>query len=129
MNVGDHYAGPIVGVLDYNFGNFFLEATAAPAVVHDGVDARDDGARRARTQLAVATFNVENLDPSDPPAKFDRLAGLIVNNLAVAGHRRGRGGAGQQRRRPTTASSTPNVTLDKLVAAIEAAGGPAYEYR
>ena len=37
MNVGDHYPAPIVGVLDYNFGNFFLEVTSLPAVVHDGV--------------------------------------------------------------------------------------------
>ena len=36
---------------------------------------------RASVELAVATFNVENLDPGDPAAKFGRLAGQIVNNL------------------------------------------------
>src|SRR5207237_7868936 len=33
MNVGDHYVGAVVGVLDYNFGNFFLEVTAVPSAV------------------------------------------------------------------------------------------------
>ena len=37
--------------------------------------------RRTPSQLAIATFNVENLAPSDPPTKFDGLAGLIVDNL------------------------------------------------
>ncbi|HZE29139.1 MAG TPA: Ig-like domain-containing protein, partial [Gaiellaceae bacterium] len=28
VNVGDHYSGPIVGVMDYNFGNPFIEVTS-----------------------------------------------------------------------------------------------------
>src|SRR5207247_2315416 len=82
VNVGDHYAGASVGVLDYNFGNFMLELTAAPAVVHDGVTPETTTAP-GTSQLAIGTFNVENLDPNDPPAKFARLAALIVNNLAA----------------------------------------------
>src|SRR5213078_4554127 len=37
MKVGDYYDGPLVGVLDYNFGNFFLEVTSSVSAVHDGV--------------------------------------------------------------------------------------------
>src|SRR5205085_9148328 len=37
MNVGDHYDAPLVGVLDYNFGNFFLEVTSSVGAIHDGV--------------------------------------------------------------------------------------------
>ena len=116
-------------MLDYNFGNFKLEVTTLPTVVHDGVTPGGRRPRRARTSSRVATFNVENLDPSDPQAKFDRLAGLIVEQPAVARRHRGRGDPGQQRRRPTTASSPPTPTLDKLIAAIQAAGGPTYEWR
>ena len=68
-------------MLDYNFGNFELQLTSA-------LDARRRRSRRARSrapqaanELAIATFNVENLDPADPPTKFARLAGLIVDNL------------------------------------------------
>ena len=35
----------------------------------------------ASNELAVATFNVENLDPGDPDSKFQQLADLIVDNL------------------------------------------------
>ena len=34
-----------------------------------------------KNELAVATFNVENLDPTDSPAKFAALARLMVHNL------------------------------------------------
>ena len=54
-----------------------------------------------------------------------RSPALIVNNLRSPGRHRARGGAGQQRRRRTTASTDANVTLDTLAAAIQAAGGPA----
>ena len=64
MNVGDHYTSPVVGPLDYDFDNYVIEATQAPTVVHDGVTPESTSRRRPK-QLAVATFNVENLAPSD----------------------------------------------------------------
>ena len=33
------------------------------------------------TKLTTATFNVENLAPSDGPDKFARLAGVLVDRL------------------------------------------------
>ena len=81
-------------------------------------------------ELAVATFNVENLDPGDPPAKFAALAGADREQPAVARHRRPRGDPGQQRRRRTTAivdADADAATL--LIAAIQAAGGPTYQFR
>src|SRR3954469_11005731 len=55
-NVGDRYDGAVVGVLDYNFGNFFLEATGPVSVVPGGV-APETTAPAGAGQLAVATFN------------------------------------------------------------------------
>ena len=80
VNVGDHFSGPIVGVMDYSFGNFKLNITQAVTGVSGGL-ARETTTIPTATQLAIATFNVENLDPGDPPAKFAALASLIVNNL------------------------------------------------
>jgi uncharacterized protein len=34
-------------------------------------------------ELAIATYNVENLAPTDPQAKFDRLAAGLVKNLSA----------------------------------------------
>ena len=130
VNVGDTFTGAVVGVARLQLRQ--LHARADPAADRrspDGLHAGDRRAVRTANQLTVATFNVENLDPGDGPAKFDALAALIVNNLQRAGHRRARGDPGQQRRRPTTASSTPSVTLAQLIAAIHGAGGPTYQYR
>jgi predicted extracellular nuclease len=127
MNVGDHYLGSIVGVLDYNFGNFFVEATQAPPVAHDGVTPETTAAQ-GTDQVAVATFNVENLAPSDPQSKFDRLAGLIVHNLRapdVISVEEVQDNSGATDNGVVAADQT----LAKLVAAVAAAGGPAYDWR
>ena len=128
MNVGDHYDAPLVGVLDYNFGNFFLEVTSAGVgAIHDGVTPESTTAA-GLNQVSVGTFNFENLDPTDPQSKFDRLAGILVNNLKspdiVSGEEV------QDNNGPTDDGVvSSNQTLDQLVAAIQAAGGPTYAYR
>ena len=83
-DVGDRFSGTTVGVMDYNFGDFYLMLTAAPDVVSGGTSSARSPRRRRDSQLAVATFNVENLAPSDPQTKFDRLAGQIVAQPAGA---------------------------------------------
>lgn len=127
MNVGDHYDGPLVGVLDYNFGNFFLEVTDSVGAVHNGVTPETTDAALPG-QVAIATFNFENLDPTDPQSKFDRLAGILVNNLKAPDIVSGE--EVQDDNGPTDNGVVDaNATLDQLVAAIEAAGGPHYDYR
>src|SRR5262249_51043157 len=116
-----------LGVLDYNFGNFFLEATSVPPVTHDGVTPESTTAQTGN-ELAVATFNVENLAPSDPQSKFDRLAGLIVQNLKAPDL------ISVEEVQDNTGATDDGVvaadqTLTKLVTAIGSAGGPTYEWR
>ncbi|HSC51765.1 MAG TPA: Ig-like domain-containing protein [Gaiellaceae bacterium] len=127
LNVGDHYSGPLVGVLDYNFGNFFLEVTNAVGAVHDGVTPESTTAA-APSQVAVATFNFENLAPSDPQSKFDRLAAILVDNLKAPDIV-----SGEEVQDNSGATDDGVVaadqTLAKLVTAIQAAGGPSYDYR
>src|ERR671939_47574 len=127
MNVGDHYDAPLVGVLDYNFGNFFLEVTQAVGAVHDGVTPESTTAA-GLNQVSVGTFNFENLDPTDPQSKFDRLAAILVNNLKAPDIVSGE--EVQDDNGPTDNGVVDaNQTLDQLVAAIQAAGGPTYDYR
>jgi len=127
MNVGDHYGGPIVGVIDYNFGNFFIEVTQ-PVTRVDGNLPLEATRIPGTHELTVATFNVENLDTTDPQSKFDRLAGLIVNNLrapdliAVEEIQDNNG--------PTDDGTVDaSATIGRLESAIQAAGGPAYTSR
>jgi len=127
LNVGDGYNDPIVGVMDYSFGNFFVEVTNAVTRVDNGLQ-REVTDPAGTNQLSVATFNFENLDPTDPQSKFDQLAGMIVNNLRspdLIG-----GEEVQDNTGPTNDGTiAANQTLSKLVAAIQAAGGPAYDWR
>ena len=127
MNVGDHYDAPLVGVLDYNFGNFFLEVTSSVGATHDGVTP-ETTTPAAPNQVAVATFNFENLDPTDPQSKFDRLAAILVNNLKAPDIVSGE--EVQDDNGPTDNGVVDaDATLNQLVAAIQAAGGPHYDYR
>ncbi len=126
VNVGDHFDGPAVGVLDYNFGNFMLELTQPLNRVDSGLLKEITAAARAN-ELSVATFNVQNLDITDGPAKFDGLAQRIVGNLRspkIVTLEEVQDNSGPA----NDGTVEANVTLDTLVAAIERAGGPHYSY-
>ncbi len=126
-NVGDTLAGAVVGPLDYAFGDFTLLPTASPTVTSGGI-APETTAAPTAAQLATATFNVENLDPTDPQAKFDGLAAELVTNLrspdlVALEEVQDNNGA------TDNGVVAPDQTLAKLTAAITAAGGPAYAFR
>jgi predicted extracellular nuclease len=127
LNVGDTLAGATVGIVDYAFSNYELQVTATPTVAGGGL-AREVTRAPRPDELAVATFNVQNLDPTDPQDKFDRLAATIVTNLA------GPDLVALEEVQDNTGPADDGVvaadaTLTKLVAAIRAAGGPAYTWR
>ncbi|WP_412539076.1 lamin tail domain-containing protein [Longispora sp. K20-0274] len=127
VNVCDTLKGNIDGVLDYSFGNYKLLATATPEVLAGNLQ-REVTRAATSDELAIATYNVENLAPSDPQAKFDRLAHGIVDNLAgpdilaIEEIQDNSGSASDG-----TVSAT--VTWQKLIDAIVAAGGAQYSYR
>ncbi len=126
-NIGDHFPGSIVGIMDYSFGNYKLQLTEDPAF-KGGNLSRAVIADRTRDQLEIATFNVENLSPSDPITKFNTLATIIVTNLKspdIISLEEIQDNDG-----PTNdgvVSATTTYTM--LAQAVENAGGPAYEYR
>jgi predicted extracellular nuclease len=126
-SVGDHFTGPAVGVVDYDFGNFEIELTAALTTVAGGLT-RETTAVPGPKELAVATFNVENLDALEPQSKFDALAGEIVNNMRspdVISLEEIQDNNGATNDAVVDASQT----YAKLIAAITSAGGPTYEFR
>jgi uncharacterized protein len=128
-NVGDRFNAPIVAVADYSFDNFkyypLTEATATGNLQREVTDTPSS------KELAIASFNVENLAATDPPAKFAGLANTLINNLkspdilAIEEIQDNDGTAG--------GTSNPNVdaslTWNTLITAIAAAGGPPYQYR
>jgi predicted extracellular nuclease len=127
VNVGDTLSGATVGVLDYSFGNYKLEVTSTPAVTSGNL--QPETTRTATSgQLTVSTFNVENLAPSDPQSKFDALGSTITRNLAAPDL------VAVEEIQDNSGATDDGVvaadqTLGKLVNAITAAGGPAYQWR
>jgi predicted extracellular nuclease len=126
-NVGDHFGGPAIGVLDYDFSNYELNLTSALTTVSGGLT-REATAVPAANELAIATFNVENLDANEPQSKFDALAGEIVNSL------RSPDVIALEEIQDNNGAINDDVvaadqTLGELVAAIERAGGPTYDSR
>jgi predicted extracellular nuclease len=125
VDVADGFTTPVVGVMDYSFGNFKLNVTVALTRVDGGLEQEVTRAPRDQ-EIVVGTYNVENLDPTD--ATFGRHADLIVNHLrspdliAIEEIQDSNGGANDS---TTDASATWNA----LIAAIQAAGGPLYEFR
>jgi predicted extracellular nuclease len=130
VKVGDKFPGAIVGILDYNFDNYkLLPSEPLPAVVSGGTSRETlSFPTRGATQLDVATFNVENLAPSDPQSKFDQLALTVVNNLKspdIISVEEIQDNSGATDNGVVDADQT----LAKLITAIANAGGPTYVYR
>lgn len=127
-NVNDRLAGVTAGPLDYDqFGGYEIQATELGTLVDGGLRPERTRPQHDR-ELAVATYNVENLSPKTPQAKFDRLAGALVHNLAspdvVALEEV------QDDNGPTNDSVvSADATLRQLTEAIKQAGGPAYAWR
>lgn len=147
VNTGTTFAAPILGVMDYSFGNFKLEVTAAP-VTNANTLSNETAPTAAPNQLTVVTYNVGNLDPmvessscvsaaniDDDTTRFVLLAQQIVNNLNtpdIIGLQEIQDNDGAESA-PICSGGTAvvdaSVTLDAIVSAIESAGGPTYAYR
>ncbi|MPY35254.1 endonuclease/exonuclease/phosphatase [Streptomyces adustus] len=124
--VGDTLSGA-TGVLDYiAYGGYTLQATSLGTLTSGGV-AKETTTAQSTGQLSVATYNVENLDPTDAASKFTALASGIVNNLkspdiVALEEVQDNNGATDD----GTVSAT--TTLSTLISAIKTAGGPTYSY-
>ncbi|MFJ6212474.1 endonuclease/exonuclease/phosphatase family protein [Streptomyces sp. NPDC092296] len=128
-NVGDTLSGTTSGPLDYNqfAGTYAVAATTLGKVIDGGLKREVTEAAKDK-EVSVATYNVENLDPTDPQSKFDALASGLVDNLrspdiVALEEIQDDNGAKDD------GTVTAGVTLQKLVDAIVAAGGPRYSWR
>ncbi|MEU8542679.1 endonuclease/exonuclease/phosphatase family protein [Streptomyces sp. NPDC048717] len=127
-NVGDRLNGVTEGPLDFNqYGGYTLVAATLGEVEDRGL-VREKTAPQHKNELAVATYNVENLDPTDPQEKFDALAEAVVENLSspdIVALEEIQDDNGPKNDGVVTAGET----VKKFTEAIVAAGGPAYDWR
>jgi predicted extracellular nuclease len=124
--VGDTLAGTTAGPLDYNqFGGYTLVASEIGTLESGGTERESTRAQSGR-ELAVATYNVENLDPSD--GTFAAHADAIVHHLKspdIVSLEEIQDNNGAK----DDGTVAADVTVGKLIDAIVAAGGPRYEWR
>ncbi|QOV39150.1 endonuclease/exonuclease/phosphatase family protein [Streptomyces ferrugineus] len=125
-NVGDVLKGATTGPLDYTqFGGYTLVANQLGTLESAGLK-RETTRKQSRGELAVATYNVENLDPSD--TTFAEHAAAIVDNLRspdIVSLEEIQDNNG----RTNDGTVAADLTMQKLIDAIVAAGGPAYDWR
>jgi VCBS repeat-containing protein len=126
-SMGDQLAD-VTGIMSYSFNSYEVLVTEAVTVVADVAAERETTSLEGdRDHLTVASFNVENLDPSDPQAKFDLIAQHMVYNLGapdIIGVQEMQDGNGLNGSDPLSGI----VTAQKLIDAIAAIGGPNYVY-
>ena len=127
-STGDYLAGATAGPLDYNqYGGYTIEATELGTLKPGGIKPQF-AHKQNSDELALATYNVENLAPSDSDQKFARLATGIISNLAspdIIALEEIQDNDGTRDDGVVAA----DVTVRKFTDAIKAAGGPAYDWR
>ncbi|MFH9086170.1 endonuclease/exonuclease/phosphatase family protein [Streptomyces sp. NPDC017673] len=125
-NVGDTLEGTTTGPLDFNqYGGYTLVASELGTLKSAGLE-RETTRKQSGRELAVATYNVENLDPSD--ATFDQHASAIVHNLQspdIVSLEEIQDNNGAK----DDGTVDADQTVTKLIDAIVAAGGPRYDWR
>lgn len=127
LNVGTKLS-TITGIVDY-FNNYQILPITTPTVVTSSTLTKEATALTPEAnKLTIATFNVENLAPTDGATKFNNLANRIVNNLKspdiiTLEEIQDNNGTG------TGGVVDASTTYQTLIAAVASAGGPTYQYR
>lgn len=129
---GDSFDGTVVGVMGYGFGNYKLWAAKSdiPELVVGDTEPEITWISPENDKLTVATYNVENFS-ADPNHTSDEKAARIgvsfVENLKspdVVALVEVQDNDGPIESNNSDASQS----YERLIAAIEAAGGPSYEW-
>jgi hypothetical protein len=126
VDTGDHFSGPVIGIMNEFDGNPELDIIQTPAVISSGQTRQI--ARPARPgELTVATYNLDNLSPTASASKFATVGSQVVTNLGAPDI------LAVQEIEDNDGTKDDGVvdattTLNRLVAAIQAAGGPTYSW-
>ncbi|MGW0792377.1 endonuclease/exonuclease/phosphatase family protein [Streptomyces sp. NPDC002911] len=127
-DVGDVLSGSTTGVVDYaSYGGYNVQATELGTLKDNGLE-REVTRKQKRKELAVATYNVENLDAADGQTKFDTLAqGVAVSlsspDIVSLEEIQDDNGA------VNDGTVGSEATLKRFTDAVVAAGGPRYAWR
>ena len=125
--VGDKFSEPVIGILDYTFGNYKLQTIQKLEIVPGNLAAEVSTLQPDENEIAVATYNVENLDALDNPVRLEMLADHIVNALHapdIIGLQEIMDNDGEIDSEDVSA----NRSYQSIIDAIDAIGGPKYQF-
>jgi predicted extracellular nuclease len=125
--VGARFTEPIIGIIDYNFGEYNLEPTKRLVYSQNSPVVQIVEHSTTTTELSVVTYNVENLDPVARPERLAMLAEEVVHKLAspdLLALQEVQDNDGVIDSSITAADKT----IKAIIAAIKAAGGPTYRW-
>jgi VCBS repeat-containing protein len=119
--------GDVTGVMHYYGGNYELIPTATPAAQgHIAITDETTLLKADTAHLTLGAYNMANMDPNDPQAKFDALGHDVAVSLG------GPDILGVEEVQDSNGTGTgvlsADVTVNKLIDAIVAAGGPHYAW-
>lgn len=125
VNVGDRFTSPIVGVMDYSYGNYKMLAFSPVEFISNPPG--DTSFEPTSAGLTLATYNLENLSPMDGNKKYSEIAKQIVKTLQspdvlVLNEIMDNSGSMDD------GVVAADQTISRLTAAIQKAGGPKYSY-
>ena len=128
VDTGDRL-GDVTGVVSYDFGNYEVKATEAFTVTDGGVEEETSELTGSDNQMTVASYNILNVTAAndEDAAQIARLAEQIVANLNspdVIALQEVQDDSGTA----DDGTVTADATLQAIVDAIAAAGGPQYEF-
>jgi uncharacterized protein len=126
LPVGARLTSPLVGVVNYAFGNYRIHLTERPTIVAaKSVQPQSLQRPPLHDGLSLATYNVQNLSLTDKSARFAPIALDIVQRLMspdVLVLQEVQDDSGRRNDGVESAAET----LKRLVGRIQTAGGPRY---
>jgi len=126
VKVGDVASEPILGVMDYDFGNFKLLPTESPEFEDGGLKPEEGLSAVEAGELRVVSYNVLNLSITQPE-RIQHLAEQIVNQMGspdIIGLQEIMDNDGSEGQDAVSADQTYQGIID----AILELGGPQYGY-
>ncbi|WLR41374.1 5'-nucleotidase C-terminal domain-containing protein [Bacillus carboniphilus] len=128
IKTGDQFDGKITGVVTYDYSNFkVLPTEEIPEIIPSDLKQPITSIEKNEDKLTIASYNIENYSTTTSDEKTEKLAKSMINNLKnpdIIGLVEVQDNNG-----PTDDGTTDaSQSYEKLIAAIEAAGGPTYKF-
>lgn len=123
---GDTATKPIIGVMDYSFGNFKIQPTDDVSFNSGGLEPDPPLSPAKQSQLRIASYNVENISARDTE-RIAILADQIVNQMAspdIIGLQEIQDNDGSA----STLAISADETYQGIIEGIHLLGGPKYGF-